>query len=70
MIFRSKEVLISLVREAAIESISRLPEGCTIEDTVYRIGLIARVFEGLKDAKAGRLITTDELFERVDQWAG
>jgi len=59
----------NLLKETAIESIKRLPEGCTVEDIMYRIDLIAQVFEGLKDAEAGRLITTEELLERVDKWA-
>jgi len=61
--------LINLLKETAIESIKRLPEGCTVEDIMYRIDLVAQVFEGLKDAEEGRLITTEELLERVDQWA-
>ena len=36
---------------------------------MYRINLVAQVFEGIKDAESGRLITTEELLERVDQWA-
>jgi len=59
----------NLLKETAIESIKRLPEECTIEDIMYRIDLVGQVFEGLKDAEAGRLITTEELLERVDQWA-
>jgi len=59
----------NLLKEAAIESIKRLPDGCTVEDIMYRIDLIAQVYEGLKDAEAGKLITTEKLLERVDQWA-
>ncbi len=58
-----------LLKETAIESIKRLPDGCTIEDIMYRIDLIAKIYEGLEDANRGRLITTDELLERIDQWA-
>ena len=65
----SKEVFMNLLKQTAIESIKRLPEGCTVEDIMYRIDLVAQVFEGLRDAEAGRLITTEELLERVDQWA-
>ena len=60
----------NLLKETAIESIKRLAEECTIEDMMYRVDPVALVFEGLKDAEAGRLITTEELLERVDQWAG
>jgi predicted transcriptional regulator len=59
-----------LLKETAIESIKRLPEGCTIEEIMYRIDLVAQIFEGLKDAEAGKLITSEELLERVDQWVG
>jgi predicted transcriptional regulator len=58
-----------LLKESAIESIKRLPEECSIEDIMYRIDLVAQVLEGLKDAESGRLITTEELLERLDQWA-
>jgi predicted transcriptional regulator len=41
----------------------------TYEDIMYRIDLVAQVLEGIQDAEAGRVITTEELLERVDQWA-
>jgi predicted transcriptional regulator len=59
----------SLLKETAIESIKRLPDECTIEDIMYRIDLVAQIYEGVKDADSGRLITTEELLERVDKWA-
>ena len=59
----------NLLKEAAIESIKRLPDACTVEDIMYRIDLIAKVYEGLEDADTGRLITTEALLERIDQWA-
>jgi len=59
----------NLLKEMAIESIKRLPDGCTVEDIMYRIELVAKVYEGLKDADTGRLVTTEELLERIDQWA-
>lgn len=59
-----------LLKETAIESIKRLPDGCTVEDIMYSIDLIAQVYEGLEDADARKLISTEELLERIDQWAG
>ena len=59
----------SLLKESAIESIKRLPDECTIEDIMYRIDLVAQIYDGVKDADSGRLITTEELLERVDKWA-
>lgn len=57
------------LKKATIEAIKRLPEECSIEDMMYEINLIAQVFEGLKDAEEGRLLTTEELLGRAEQWA-
>jgi predicted transcriptional regulator len=59
----------NLLKEASIETIKGLPDECTAEDIMYEINFIAQVLEGLKDADAGRLVTTDELLHRVGQWA-
>ena len=58
-----------LLKETTIETIKRLPDGCSIEDIMYEINFVAQVLEGLKDAEAGKLLTTEELLERVKQWA-
>lgn len=58
-----------LLKEATIESIKRLPDECSLEDIMYRINFIGQVLEGVQDAEAGKLLTTKELLERVDQWA-
>ncbi len=36
---------------------------------MYEVNFIAQVLEGLKDAEAGRLMTADELLNRVGQWS-
>ncbi len=58
------------LKEATIESIKQLPEDSSVEDIMYRINLVAQVLEGLKDAEAGRLLTTEELLQKVDEWPG
>jgi predicted transcriptional regulator len=57
------------LKEVAIETIKRLPDECSLEDIMYEIDFVAQVLEGLKDAETGRLLTTEELLKRVDQWA-
>ena len=57
------------LKEPALETIKRLPDECTVEDIVYRVHLAAQVLEGLQDAESGKLLTTEQLLERVDQWA-
>jgi predicted transcriptional regulator len=57
------------LKEAAIERIKHLPDDCSAEDIMYEINLVAQVLEGLTDAEAGRLLTTEELLQKVDGWA-
>ena len=52
---------------AEIETIRRLPDQCTLDDIIYRTNFVAQVLEGLEDAEAGRMISTEELLARVDQ---
>lgn len=58
----------SVLKQASIETLKRLPDECTVDDIMYEINFVAQVYEGLKDAEEGRLITTDELLKRVDRW--
>ena len=55
------------IKEAAIETIKRLPNECSIEDIMYEINFIAQVLDGLKDANEGKLLTTEELLRRVER---
>ena len=57
------------IKKVSIERIKKLPDNCTLEDIMYEINFIAQVLEGLKDAESGRMITTDEILKRVDEWA-
>ena len=56
------------VKQASIETIKRLPDECSVEDIMYEINFVAQVLDGLKDAEEGRLLTTEQLLKRVEQW--
>jgi predicted transcriptional regulator len=57
------------LKEITLETIKRLPEESSLEDIMYEINFVAQVLEGLKDAEQGKLLTTEELLNRVKQWA-
>lgn len=57
-----------VLKQASIETIKRLPDDCSPDDIMYEVNFVAQVYEGLKDADNGNLITTEELLTRVDQW--
>lgn len=56
-----------LLKEISIEAIKKLPDECSLEDIMYEINFVAQVFEGLKDAEDGRLLTPEELLSRVER---
>lgn len=58
----------SSIKEATIEGIKRLPDECTPEDIMYEVYVISQVLEGLQDAEAARVISTEELLERINSW--
>lgn len=57
-----------LLKEVTIGAIKKLPDECSFEDIMYEINFVAPVFDGLKDAQDGKLLTTEELLTRVEQW--
>lgn len=57
-----------LLKEATVETIKRLPDGSSVEDIMYEINFVAQALEGLKDAEEGKLLTTEELLTKVEQW--
>ncbi len=59
----------TILKEASIETIKKLPDSCSIDDIMYEINFVAQVLEGLKDAEEGNVITTEQLLKRVDEWA-
>ncbi len=56
---------ITMIKEEAHHLIDAMPEGSTWDNLIYEINYMAQVHEGLADAEAGRVITTDELLKRI-----
>ncbi len=56
------------IKEASIQTIQKLPDGCSIDDIIYEINFVAQVLEGIKDADDGNTMTTEELLKKVDEW--
>ena len=56
------------LKEATIETIKRLPDGCTAEDIMYEINFVSQVLGGLQNAEDRKVISTDELLAKVDAW--
>lgn len=59
---------VKTLKEASIEALKNLPEVASIEDIMYQINLTAKVFKGLEDEANEKIITTDQLLNRVAKW--
>ena len=55
-------------KEATLEAVKSLPDSCSMDDVLYRVYFVSQVLEGLEDAEAGRLLTTEKLLEQVAEW--
>ncbi len=55
-------------KQAAMEIIQRLPDGVDFDEIVYRLHVLNKINQGLKDVEEGRLITTEELRREIEEW--
>jgi predicted transcriptional regulator len=54
--------------DTTIEVLKNLPPDSRMEDIMYELHLTDQVLQGLEDAKEGRVISTDELLQRMKKW--
>jgi hypothetical protein len=47
--------------------LDRLPDDCSVEDVLYHLYVVQQIELGRADAKAGRLISHDEVAHRLRQ---
>ena len=55
-------------KQDAIEAIERLPDNVALDEIVYRLYVLNKVKQGIKDIDAGRTISSDELAREIEQW--
>lgn len=59
----------ALNKETIIEAMKNLPEDADVDDAIEYLIYLDGIDEGLEDVKAGRVISTEELIERIKSWA-
>ena len=55
-------------KQEAMDTIQRLPDGVDFDEIVYRLHVLNKIHQGLKDVEEGRLITTEELRREIEEW--
>jgi predicted transcriptional regulator len=51
-------------KERALEAIRTLPDGATIDEAIERLCLIAKIEEGLRQSKAGQVVSQEDIKKR------
>ena len=55
-------------KEQLHQLIDRLPDDCTVEDVQYHLYVQQKVEQGLKDVRAGRVLSHEEVERRMAKW--
>ncbi len=55
-------------KEDVRQMLDKLPEDASYEDIQYHIYVRQKVARGLKDVEEGRVISQDEVEERMERW--
>lgn len=55
-------------KQAAIHAIERLPDDVPFDEIVYRLYVLNKVQQGLRDVEAGRTLSTEELAREIEAW--
>ena len=55
-------------RDAVISYLKTLPDDVTLEDIMYHLYVKEKILNGLKDAKAGKVISNEKAKEIIEKW--
>ena len=55
-------------KQDALHAIERLPDDVPLDEIVYRLYVLNKVQQGLKDVDAGRTVSSDELAQEIEAW--
>ncbi len=57
-------------KEQVRKMLDQLPDDASFEDIQYHIYVREKIEHGLKDIQEGRVLTQDEVEERMSKWLG
>jgi len=55
-------------KQEALHTIERLPDDVPLDEIVYRLYLLSKVQQGLKDIDTGHAISSDDLAREIEAW--
>ena len=55
-------------KQDALHTIERLPDDVPLDEIVYRLYVLSKAQQGVKDIDANRTVPTDELAREIEAW--
>lgn len=55
-------------KQDALEAINRLPDDVPLDEIVYRLYVLNKTHQGMRDIEAGRVMSSEELAKEIEQW--
>lgn len=55
-------------KQDALQAIERLPDDAPLDEIVYRLYVMGKIQQGLKDIDAGRTIASEDLAHEIEAW--
>ena len=55
-------------KQDALEAIRQLPDTVDFEESVYRLYVLSKINQGMKEVDEGKGISHEELVREIEQW--
>lgn len=55
-------------KRSALKLIERLDDDVSFEDIIYQLYVLEKIQKGLEDTEAGRVVSHEEVRERLGRW--
>ena len=66
----SEEVKMRTAKEEVRKMLDQLPDDASFEDIQYHIYVREKIERGLKDIQEGRVLSQEDIEERMSKWLG
>ncbi len=55
-------------KQDAIEAIEQLPDNVAFDEIVYRLHVLNKIRQGLKDLDDGNVVSSEKVASEIEQW--
>ncbi|MCF6227303.1 MAG: hypothetical protein L3J82_01390 [Planctomycetes bacterium] len=64
----TKTYIVETAKQRMLDLINALPDNATSREILQEVAFQQAIDEGMEDSEAGRVISTEELREKVKKW--